>query len=90
MPKKRAAVRTKKDRPGARGKAAGRSPLGQLLHLLVSTPLRQVLLVAIILAVLCWQWSNIEAAWASLVALYGWGLVLLAVAFAAVVWVLWA
>jgi len=89
MPKKKRSANTVNDRPKSRRKPAGKPPLGQLLHLIVSTPMRQILLVAIILGLLVWQWSNIEAVWGSLVTLFDWGLIFIAIAIITVIVIIW-
>ncbi len=43
-------------------------------RIVISTPVRQMLLVFIIIVILSWQWANIEAGAGSLVNQFGWGL----------------
>ena len=82
MPKKsKKAPRTRNDRPAAvkKPRSSGRPSAG-FWRLFVSTPMRQILLVAIVTGLLYWQWPAITAAADSLVAMFGWGLLLLGLA----------
>ncbi|MFC1982280.1 DNA translocase FtsK [Chloroflexota bacterium] len=60
-----------------------------LFHLLTSTPMRQIILVAIILIVLFWQGPNISAGFDRLRELFGWGLVFIATAIIILVVMMW-
>jgi len=75
MPKRKADTSVK-----AKRKSRRKSWLSQLFHLAISTPGRQIILLAIILALLFWQWSNIESAAAWVWGLLGWGLLFIAIA----------
>ncbi|MFC1934948.1 hypothetical protein ACFLXZ_01365 [Chloroflexota bacterium] len=46
----------------------------QLFQVVISAPVRQILLLSLILALLLWQWANIESAVRSLVNQFSWGL----------------
>ncbi len=80
MPKRKTAKDEKSAPKRKSSRKSGKSWLGQLFHLAITTPFRQLILLAVLTAILFWQWSNIVAAWASLVRLFGWGLVFIAVA----------
>ena len=62
------------------GKPHRRSWLGQLFHFLMLPVVRTLILLAIIVAILFWQWPNIKTAAAALGDLFGWGLVFIAAA----------
>ncbi|MFC2001291.1 DNA translocase FtsK [Chloroflexota bacterium] len=73
---------------------AGRKPgrksgAGILFRVLMSTPIRQMLLVALIVAFLFWQYSNIAAAAERLRDLFDWGLVFIAIAIIILVVQIW-
>jgi len=62
------------------GKPRRRSWLGQFFRFLMLPVVRNLILLAIIVAVLFWQWSSIKAAAAALGDLFGWGLLFIAAA----------
>ncbi len=68
------------DKHKSRKKPAGRSWFRRLFHIVISTPVRQVILLAIILALLFWQSQNILDVAENLVNMFGWGLVFIAAA----------
>ena len=95
MAKKKPKIRnrTKGISDKARVKPTGRSLWGRPFRFLVSPWLWRFILVVAIVAILYWQWENL-ATWASGVAegtvgLFGWGLILIAIAIIAVVVVIW-
>jgi len=63
--------------------------LGQFFHLVTSTPVRQLILIAVIVVLLYVFWGKIVDAAESLVKLFGWGLVFIAVAFVTLVVRIW-
>ncbi len=66
-----------------------KSWLGLLFGIAVMTPVRQLLLLILILAILFWQRPNIENGGTLLVELFGWGLLLIAIAIITIaVWIL--
>ena len=71
------------------GKTRRKSGLGLLFRILMSTPIRQLILVALIVAVLFWQRQNIADAGEKLVELFGWGLVFIAAAVVILVVQIW-
>ncbi|MFC1860263.1 DNA translocase FtsK [Chloroflexota bacterium] len=69
------------------------SLLGRLFHLLISPLGRRLILLFIIVAVLFWQWDRL-ASWLadiaeSTVELFGWGLVLIAIAVIIIMGIIW-
>ncbi|MFC1980797.1 DNA translocase FtsK [Chloroflexota bacterium] len=71
------------------GRKAGRSQSGGLFHFLLSTPMRQIILLAALMVVLFWQLPKLEAAAARLVVLLGWGLLLITAAIVALLFIIW-
>ena len=67
-------------KPGV--KPERRSLLGGLFHLIVSPLVRRLILLVIIVAVLFWQWEG-------LVGMFGWGLVLIAIALIIIIGLIW-
>ncbi len=57
-----------------------KSWLGWFFHFLISTPVRQIILLVVFVALLFWQWPNIMSAGVRLFQLLGWGLWLLIIA----------
>ena len=77
----------------SRGKPERRSGGSGLFHFITLPPVRRLILVAIILAVIFWQWSTLTL-WATeagekTLQQFGWGLFLIAIAIATLVVVLW-
>ena len=77
----------------SRGKPERRSGGSGLFHFITLPPVRRLILVAVILAVIFWQWSTLTL-WATEVGektlqQFGWGLFLIAIAIATLVVVLW-
>jgi len=77
----------------SRIKPARRSLLGRLFHFLVSPLVRRLILLVAIVAVLFWQWSALTSWVASIkgsaLELFGWGLVLIAIAVIIIIGMLW-
>jgi len=80
MAKKKPRNRNNNDRESFGGKRGQRSWLGQLFRILMVPFIRNLILLVIILAVIFWQWSNIQAAASKLAELFGWGLLFIAAA----------
>ncbi|MFC2062875.1 DNA translocase FtsK [Chloroflexota bacterium] len=79
------------NKPGA--KPAGRPPLGRVFRFLFSPVMWRVWLVVAIVAVLLWQWSALTS-WVadikdSAVDMFGWGLILLAIAALIIIGLIW-
>jgi len=77
----------------ARVKPARRSLLGGLFHFLVSPLVRRLIILVAIVAVLLWQWSAltswVASIWDNALGLFGWGLVLIAIAIIIIIGMLW-
>ena len=95
MPKKKSPNNRRK--PGIRGKSLRqperRSWWKGLLHFMVLPPVRRLILVVIIVALLYWQWANLRS-WGTDVVdgtmgLFGWGLIFIAITIGTLVGVLW-
>jgi len=74
-------------------KLTGKSLLGGVFHLIASPLVRRLILLVIIVAVLFWQWGRITS-WfddvtESTVELFGWGLVLIAIAVIVMMGLIW-
>jgi S-DNA-T family DNA segregation ATPase FtsK/SpoIIIE len=83
--KKSAADFVPKARKGKPGKKQGKG----FFSLLMSTPIRQIILVLIILIVLFWQWPNITAGFDRLLEFFGWGLYFIAAAIITLLVMIW-
>ncbi|MBA7496028.1 DNA translocase SpoIIIE [subsurface metagenome] len=88
MAKSKANIRGK-----SRKKSEGKSWRSRLLHFIALPPVRRLILIALIVALLFWQWS-ILTSWASNIRdntlrLFGWGLLLIVIAIGTMVGVLW-
>ena len=74
-------------------KPGGRSLLGGLFRFMVSPLVRRFILLVVILALLFWQWSAVTVWMAgigqSTLELFGWGLILVAIAVVAIVAMIW-
>jgi len=80
---------TLNDKPKSRKKPGRKSWLGQFFHLVTSTPVRQLILIAVIVVLLSVFWGKIVDAAESLGKLFGWGLVFIAIAFVTLVVRIW-
>ena len=80
---------TRNNRPKSRSKPEGESGWSRFWHFIMQPPVWRLILLAIIIAVLFWQWSNIAHAAESLWKLFGWGFVFLIIALATLVVVVW-
>ena len=79
------------DKP--RVKPKRRSFWGKLFHFIVSPLVRRLILLGAIIAVLVWQWSNLTS-WVvsvreSTLELFGWGLILIAIAVLVIIGMIW-
>ncbi|MFC1897498.1 DNA translocase FtsK [Chloroflexota bacterium] len=77
----------------SRVKPKGKSFLGRLVHFIVSPLVWRFILLVIIVAILFWQWDRL-ASWItdvteSTVGLFGWGLVLIAIAIITIMGMIW-
>lgn len=95
MAKKKANIKRKSKGAGDKPKVKpkGRSFWGGLFRLAISAPVRRLLLVLAILALLFWQWDRL-ASWAtdvteSTLGLFGWGLILIVIAILTMIGVIW-
>ncbi len=77
------------DKPRSRKKPRRKSLLGQFFHVAVSTPVRQLILVAAIVVLLAVFRGRIEAAIGSLIELFGWGLVFIVAAIITFIVMVW-
>jgi len=90
MAKKKANTKRK---PGRQPKPEGKSRWSRFFHFIMLPPVRRLILVVVIVAVLFWQWSTLTS-WAAAVRdrtleLFGWGLVFVLIAFGILVGVVW-
>jgi S-DNA-T family DNA segregation ATPase FtsK/SpoIIIE len=69
----------KNDKPRTRKKAGGKSGRG-FFRFLISAPMRQIIMCAVIIALVVIFWSDIEASTGSGLELFGWGLVFIVAA----------
>jgi S-DNA-T family DNA segregation ATPase FtsK/SpoIIIE len=77
------------DKPKSRSKTREKSWFSQFFHVVISTPVRQLILVVAIVVLLAVFWDNIEAAFGSLIDLFGWGLVFIVVAIITFIVMIW-
>ncbi len=80
-------------RSKSRKKPRRKSWWGRLFHFMALPPVRRLILLVLIVALLFWQWSAVTL-WANNIAgntlrLFGWGLVLIIIALGTLVWVIW-
>jgi S-DNA-T family DNA segregation ATPase FtsK/SpoIIIE len=82
-----------KRKPSKQPKAEGRSAGSRFFHFLWLPPVRRLILAIIIAGLLFWHWSTISAwadsVWDGAVDLFGWGLLLMVMAFATLVGIVW-
>jgi len=72
------------------GKTRRKSGLSQLFHVVMLPGVRHLILLAIIVAIIFWQWSNIESAAEKVYELLGWGgLVLIIIAIVTLIVQIW-
>ena len=90
MAKRKANIKskpTKKSKPAE--KAKRKSGRGGVFHFLTLPPVRSLILVIIIVALLFWQWPNITLLATDILALFGWGLIFIAIAIGTIVGLVW-
>ena len=86
MAKRKAIVN---DQPKGRRKPRKKSWLSQLLRMAISTPARQLIMIVIIVVLLAVFRDKIESAFGSLIDLFGWGLVFIAIAIVTLIVMTW-
>ena len=86
MPSKKPAPKNKSKPPG---KPQKRSGLGQFFRVVTSTPVRQLILVVVIVVLLGVFWDNIEEATGNIIKLFGWGLVFIVAAIVTPIVMIW-
>src|SRR4030042_4971013 len=79
----------KDDKAKSRKKTRKQASPGEFFHLMMSTPFRQLIMIAIIVVLLAVFWENIEKAIGGLIALFGWGLVFIIAAIVTVIVIIW-
>ncbi|MBA7619220.1 DNA translocase SpoIIIE [subsurface metagenome] len=89
MARKKATVNEEARPRRKTGRQPGRSGVGQFFHIVASTPVRQIILVIVVAALLSWQWSNIIAGGNNLVNLLGWGLLFVVAAIVTLIVLIW-
>jgi len=84
-------ARSASDKSGVKPKR--RSLWGRLIRFLVSPLVRRLVLLAAVVAILFWQWAAVTSwvagVWSSALELFGWGLVLIAVAILIIIGLVW-
>jgi len=80
---------TKNNRPKSRNKPAGESGWKRFSHFIMLPPVRRLILIVIIVALLLWQWKHITSLAAETFTLFGWGVIFLVGAFVTLVVVIW-
>ncbi len=87
MPRKRA---TPKNKPRtSREKPVKKSPSSQFFRIVASTPVRQIILLVVIVVLLAVFWGKIEDAIGSLIELFGWGLIFIVAAIITFIVMIW-
>jgi len=95
MAKRKTNVRNRAKGAGDKSRAKpGRKPFwGRLFRLAISAPVRRLVLVVIIVGFLFWQWEALTSGaaniWDSAVELFGWGLILIAIAVIIIIGIIW-
>jgi len=77
------------EKPRSRKKSRKRSSSGQFFRTLISTPVRQLIMVVVIVVLLAVFWDNIEAATGNLLELFGWGLLFIFAAIITLIVMIW-
>ena len=96
MAKRKASIKRKpgrQPRPGRQPKLGGRPGWSRFFHFIMLPPVRWLILLVIIVALLFWQWSTLTS-WAasvkdSALELFGWGLILIAIAVITIMGLIW-
>jgi len=79
----------KKKRADARHKPRGESGWREFWHFIALPPVRRLILIIVIIALLYWQWQNINVLANETFALFGWGFLFLIATFITLVVVIW-
>jgi len=79
----------KKKRAAARQKPRGESGWSEFWHFIALPPVRRLILILIIIALVYWQWPNINLLANETFALFGWGFIFLIATFITLVVVIW-
>ncbi len=77
------------ERPMSRRKPQEKSGLGQFFHIIVSTPVRQLIIIVIIVVLLAVFWDNIKEAFASIIESVGLGLIFIIAAIITLIVMIW-
>ena len=77
------------DKLKSRKKPRKKSLLSQSFHVVISTPVRQLILVVAIVVLLSVFWGKIEAAIGSIIELFGWGLIFIVAAIITLIVMIW-
>ena len=90
MAKRKANIKRK---PGRQPKLERKSRWSQFFHFIALPPVRRLILLVVIVALIFWQWSTLTS-WAasvrdSTLELFGWGLVLIAIALITIMGLIW-
>ena len=80
---------TTDDKPKARKKTRRKSWLSQFFHIAISTPVRQLILIVIIVVLLAVFRDRIETAIGNILELFGWGLVFIIAAIITLIVMIW-
>jgi S-DNA-T family DNA segregation ATPase FtsK/SpoIIIE len=86
MPKRKTSPN---DKPKSKKKPVKKSGLGQFFHVVTSTPVRQLIMIVVIVVLLAVFWGNIEEAAGNLIELFGWGLVFIIAAIITLIVMIW-
>jgi S-DNA-T family DNA segregation ATPase FtsK/SpoIIIE len=87
--KKPAVKKPAAKKPAVKKTARPSAGWGGFFRFLASAPVRRAIMVVVIIVLLAVFWGNITAAWQSLVALFGWGLIFIIGAFITLVVLIW-
>ena len=91
MAKRKANIKSKatniRNKPARKPK--GKARWGGIFHFLTLPPVRSLILIIIIVALLFWQWSNISLLATDILRLFGWGLVFIVIAVGTLVGLVW-
>jgi S-DNA-T family DNA segregation ATPase FtsK/SpoIIIE len=88
MPTKKKSKNTK-PQPKKKAPARNGSFWGRFFRFLVSAPVRRIIMVVVIIALMAIFWGGISSAYSDLVRLFGWGLVFILGAFITLVVLVW-
>ena len=77
------------NKPNARKKPDKKSSSGSIFHMLISTPIRQLIMLAVIVVLLAIFWQSLVDFGKDLQELFGWGLVFIAAAILSLILLIW-